>query len=300
MAEKIKKKRIRENALTTCEIVQELKPEFFHGWSGADLNALSNGAPAIANVLLTKLYNANFAVKEMHVIVHERDSREVWDDTLHRYIIELKVPHFHAVIKFLKNDKGKVLSGTINQIANAVGVEPEYVAKAKKGGYAWDDMLSYLIHIKYVNKAQYDPQEVYSCGVTINGVDTWTPYMDIYRNRKKAWEDGRAMVTAKQAKVDVEILEEKVLMGELKKGQVLLTDELYNIYARNKRRIDDAFDTYADRKIAKTIQAMENGEFKLSVFFVTGASHSGKSIFTDCLVARIKKDVKERFVVYKK
>ena len=42
------------------------------------------------------------------------------------------------------------------------------------------------------------------------------------------------------------IVQEKILTGEVKRSQVLLTDALFNIYARNKRRIDDAFDIYAE------------------------------------------------------
>ena len=81
-----------------------------------------------------------------------------------------------------------------------------------------------------------------------------------------------------------------ILTGEICRNQILLTDELYDIYARNKRRCDDALDTYAQRKIAKTVQAMENGKFKLSVFFITGKSHSGKSMFTDALVKHVTKE----------
>lgn len=88
------------------------------------------------------------------------------------------------------------------------------------------------------------------------------------------------------------MLEELILTGQVVKNQILLTDEYFDIYARNKRRCDDAFDTYAQKKIARTIQAMENGEFKVSVFFITGASHSGKSVFTDNLVKQIQKDIK--------
>ena len=288
-------KRVRENVLTTCGIVQELNPQYFSGWTDEELAALNNGADALAEVLVQRLYDAGYAVQEIHVIIHDRDTREVWDDTIQSYVLEQKSVHFHAAVKFLKKDN-KVFSGTLNQIAAAVGVEPQYIEKAKQGRYAWDDMLSYLIHIKYIDKVQYDPHEVASFGTSLaDGTQLWTPYMDIYCQQKKAWEQGRAKVAAKQAQIDVDILEERVLTGEVKRGQVLLTDELYSIYARNKRRIDDAFDTYADRKIAKTIQAMENGDFKLSVIYVTGRSHSGKSIFTENLVKHIQQDAKSKF-----
>ncbi|MGO4971704.1 hypothetical protein ACTQ56_06865 [[Clostridium] aminophilum] len=167
----------------------------------------------------------------------------MWDDNLNNFVVELKARHFHAAVKFaLDKETGKVMDGTLAQIASAIGVEPQYVEKAEKGRYAWDNMLSYLIHIKYADKEPYSPDEVYSAGITVNGVPKYKSYLEIYRERKKAWEDGKAKVSAKQANMNVELLEEKILTGEVKRSQVLLTDALFNIYARNKRRIDDAFE----------------------------------------------------------
>jgi len=50
-------------------------------------------------------------------------------------------------------------------------------------------MQSYLIHIKYADKEPYSPDEVYSVGITVNGVPKYKSYLEIYRERKKAWED---------------------------------------------------------------------------------------------------------------
>jgi len=282
--------------LSICSIVQMTEPKYFYGWTDEEQDALAKGAGAIADVLAAKLQNAGYKVQEIHCIIHDRDKHEVWDDNLNNFVVELKARHFHAAVKFaLDKETGKVMGGTLAQIASAIGVEPQYVEKAEKGRYAWDNMLSYLIHIKYADKEPYSPDEVYSAGITVNGVPQYKSYLEIYRERKKAWEDGKAKVSAKQANMNVELLEEKILTGEVKRSQVLLTDALFNIYARNKRRIDDAFDIYAERKIAKTIQAMENGEFKVSVIYVTGKSHSGKSIFTEYLVKAIQEDAREKF-----
>lgn len=285
----------KEADLTACMITQQLDPDYLN-WTEDELKVLESGnAGDIVNIICQRLYNNGMAVAEAHCIIHDKDVREVWDTTLNNYVVEQKPNHFHCVIKFYKDDTGKVLGGTPTKIATALGLEPEYIEKPKRGKFAYDNMISYLIHIKYADKAQYKPEEVYSCGCCKDGVPLYKHYMDYYTERKKEWTEGRAKIKAEQAKVNIEILEEKILVGEVCRNQILLTDEYYDIYARNKRRCDDALDTYAQRKIAQTIRAMENGEFKVSVFFITGKSRSGKSWFTDSLVKRIKKDAKEQF-----
>lgn len=283
----------KEADLTTCMITQQLDPDFF-SWTDDEKKVLSQGAHAIADLICKKLYAAGMAVAEAHCIIHNKDMREVWDTTENRYVLEQKPEHFHIVLKFFRDEEGKVYGGTPTKIANAVGVSPEYIEKPRRGKFAYDNMLSYLIHIKYADKAQYEPTEVVTVGCDKDGTPLYQSFQDYYKERKREWLDGRAKIKAEQAKVSIEILEEKILTGEVCKNQILLTDEYYDIYARNKRRCDDAFDSYAQRKIARTIQAMENGEFKVTVFFVTGSSHSGKSVFTDNLVKQIQRDAKQQ------
>lgn len=281
-----------EHKLTCCMITQQTDTQYFSDWSEEELKHVENAdITGIMSVIGHKLQERGYMAQEMHGILHDEDTREVWDDVSGNYVIDLKARHFHIAIKFLKYDK-VWYSGTLPQVAAAIGLEPQYVEKAGKGKYAYDNMVSYLIHIKYPEKHQYSPKKVVSMGAVQNGEKMYTGYMAIYKERKKVWEDGRAKIKAQQAQIGIDNLEEMILLGEVSKNQVLLTDSYFEIYARNKRRCEDAFDTYAQRKIAKTIQAMENGEFKVSVFFVTGRSHSGKSIFTDCLVEQIRNSVK--------
>lgn len=279
--------------LSTCMIVQQLETQYFKGWSKDELQAItSKDINAIMEVIAKRFLLSNIAVEEMHGIIHNRDSKEVWDSDTKQYVIDVKPSHFHIVCKFLKED-GVLYAGTLQQIASAVGVEQQYIEKAQKGKYAYDNMLSYLTHIKYADKAQYSPDEVATFHAMKNGVKLGKEYADIYAERKKEWEQARATIKKQQAETSIDSLEEMILQGEVTMEQVLLTDRYFTIYARNKRRCDDAFDTYTQRKIAKTMQAMENGEFKVSVIFVTGHSHSGKSVFTDHLAKKIKQQAKD-------
>lgn len=285
----------KENDLTACMIVQQLDKDFYTGWTDEELKAIEDADPiAISNVLFKKLHAHNMAIEEIHTIIHDKDVREVWDNVANNYVVEQKPVHFHSLIRFWKDETGKLWGGTIDKIANAVGLETQYVEKPKKGKYAYDNMLAYLTHIKDADKYQYDVSEVKSMGLmdTKKNKPLFKTYEQYYSERRKDWFEGRAKKKREKANVDIDMLEELILTGEVVKNQILLTDEYFDIYARNKRRCDDAFDTYAQKKIARTIQAMENGEFKVSVFFITGTSHSGKSVFTDNLVKQIQKDIK--------
>lgn len=285
----------KENDLTAFMLVQQLDTDYYD-WTDEEKKAIeSKDCLAITNIIGERLHSAGMIVAEMHCIMHDKDNREVWDNTVNNYVIEQKPEHIHCLVRFWKDKKGKLYGGTLPKISKVLGVESQYIEKPKRGSYAYDNMLSYLIHIKYADKAQYDPGSVCSGGMAIDGEPQYKTYMEYYNERKKEWLEGRAKVKVQQAKANIDNLEERILTGEICRNQILLTDELYDIYARNKRRCDDALDTYAQRKIAKTIQAMENGEFKLSVFFITGKSHSGKSMFTDNLVKRIQSGAKARF-----
>lgn len=268
----------KENDLTACMIAQRVDDVKFWNWADTDIIA-SGDVGKIAWAVVALLEKAGMIVTECYAIIHGRDSREVWDEITSGYVVEMKPRHIHIDVKF---EKGR--GGTLSQIATAVGLEPQYIEKPQRGRYAWDNMLAYLIHIKYADKYQYEPSEVH----TERGED----YFKIYAQRKNEWLKGRAKVVAQKAKVDIDWLEQMILSGEVTKQQVVLTDTYYEIYARNKRRCDDAFDTYGQRKIYKTIQAMENGEFRTSVIFVTGEPGVGKSYFTDMLVEKIQSDRK--------
>lgn len=288
----------KEHKLTICQITQTTDGSYFTGWTDEEKAALDGPAAGILNVVVQKLSDAGFMVQEAHCIIHDKDTQERWSERLRAYTVANKLRHFHLCAKFLKFN-GVLYSGKLVDIAKAVGVEPQYVEKASSGRYGWDNMLAYQIHAKDADKYQYDPSEVASTGIIQTDPETgekkalYTEYEEIYALRKVDWELGRAKKITQQAALKIDELEEKILRGEIGKNQVLLTDSMYAVYARNKRRCDDAFETCTARRIARTVQAMENGEFKLSVFFVTGPSHAGKSYFTDALAEYIKKRVKK-------
>lgn len=236
-------------------------------------NARNGNVKILGEFLVNAMKCAGLEMTEAYIILHNNDSREVWSEVEKRKVIELKPAHIHLCGK-IKQIKGKPNpKALINNIAIACGVLPNFIEKPKAGRYAYDNMLAYLIHAKYPEKYQYPVSDV----VTLLGKD----YSSIEQERREAWERGAATIKKQAAVEGIDWLEEQILTGQISKSEIVLTDEYYNIYARNKRRCDDAFDTYGTRRAYKTMQALQNGEFKLTVFFITGKSGTGKSRFAN-------------------
>lgn len=270
----------RENALTSFSFVQQLDPALFPRWSDEELGAVDEagkGRPeALLKVLTDKLAKAQMTIREAHIIVHDKDEREVWDEVRLQSVMQLKAVHCHFVAK--AEDK----FGTMQQIANALEVPVQYIEKTRKGRYAYDNLLSYLIHAKDIDKYQYLPTDVFSV-VNQGG----RSYLDYYNERIADWIKARAKKIKKMADEGIDDLEQKILNGEVTIQQICLSDELYPIYARYKRRCDDAFSVYGERRAWKTLQALQDGEFKLGVFYIMGEPGAGKTRLAKRFVAAL-------------
>ncbi len=236
------------------------------------------------------------AVLEIHGILHVKDTLTTWDASKNEYVKTSKVPHVHILVRF-KPQKAFDTSRTLANVADALGVEPQYIERPKKGRFAVDNMLAYLTHFKYTDKHQYAPEEVVS--VVRDGGET---YAEIYARRRFDWMRGRGEVAKKKASVEVDSLIEDILDGRITKQRILLTDELMKVYARNRSKIDDAFTVFSDSKARKVMEEMRLGKFKMTVVFVTGDSGNGKSCFADFFAMSLqeyaKKTAGEEWQVY--
>ena len=272
----------KENAVKHFMIVEELKEEYFKGWTDEELKSVEvarQGDPsAMVNTIFQKLVTpqGDYLCVAAYGIVHNDDWRTKWDETEKKELKEKKVDHIHILCKVWDEKWPKGVH--LKLIADTLGIRQSDIERPKAGKFSYDNMLAYLIHAKDADKTLYDPQKVFSNGLTLNGKDAlFDDYQTIYDNRKQEWERGRAKKTKDRAKVDVDLLVEKVLTGQVTRSQVVLTDDYYNVYSRNSRVIDDAFKVYGERRAYKTLQALENGEYKLTVFFITGDAGAGKT-----------------------
>lgn len=270
-----------EHGLSGCMIVEQFDPQYFKGWSEEDLECVRNKDIAgILKVFERKATENNISIQESFIINHNRDEQESWDDYEKEYILEKKVDHFHIYLKFFKVPTGSL--PTVSSLSVAFGIESDFIEKPKKGKYSLDNMVAYLIHAKDIDKFQYVPQDV----VDGNGI-LQRNYFDIWCERKKAWEKGRAKKIKANAIEDIDDLYQKIVNGEVTRDQILLTDNLYKVYSLYIDKCDKGFKACIDRKIAKAIRALDRGEFKISVIYVTGLPGVGKSHFIQSLAKSI-------------
>ena len=225
-----------ENPLTACMVTQILDTDYFD-WEENDLKVIEDYNNSeneeekikikkkIHKIICYKLINAGAIIKESHFIVHNKDFRKVWSEAVMGYVDELKTPHFHQVIVFEER------KFNINQIAEIIGIEAQYIEKPKRGSYAVDNMIAYTIHAKDADKYQYNPKEVDS--LCSKEAKNSRRFMEIYNEKKQEWEAGKVVKTQQKAKKDAPALKDMILRGEITKNQILLTDEYYRVYAEN-------------------------------------------------------------------
>ncbi|RNE64140.1 Rep family protein [Cryobacterium tepidiphilum] len=268
----------QENNPTSIGLTQYLDPSYWT-WAAEDANGaalLQQGAGAILAYVVQRLEAIGCEVVEAYGIVHDKDEREVWSDTEKTLVVEPKPDHLHAVIKFASRAK----SAPLDRLAFGIGVEPQYVEKPGRGRYAFDNMLSYLTHVKYADKHQYASSEV----ATVRGPD----YLGIDAQRRETWLKGRAHVKKKVVAENFEDMRERVLQGEITRDQIMLTDELFDIYSRHQREIDDALSAYGQRRAYRAAAKLRAGEFSTHVVFVHGDAGIGKTRFaTDFITEAI-------------
>lgn len=265
-------------------VVQQLESEHWLGWEENIIDqARNNSIKPLIKEVIKRIEKQGCVVSEAYGIKHDKDEININDTQLNSDISNIKTKHIHLLIKF---EKG----ATLESLADYIGLEPQYLEKAKSGRYGYDNLLAYLIHAKDRNKHPYSPTEV----ITVRGED----YLNVYNQKIDSWIKGRATKEATEANLSIDYLISEILEGNISKSNILLTDEYYKAYALNQRKIDDAFAVYAEKKGVQTIQALENNEFKKTILFITGDSGAGKTVFSKLLISKIKKlaeDKKERW-----
>ncbi|GAA1115680.1 hypothetical protein GCM10009582_11250 [Arthrobacter flavus] len=258
-----------ENNPTSIAITQYLDPVYW-SWAVNDANGtalLRQGAGPIIAYVIRRLEADGREVAEACGIIHDKDEREVWSDAQKALVVELKPEHIHMVIKFVS----RAASAPIPQLAGLIGIESQYVEKPGRGRYAYDNMLSYLTHAKYPDKHQYSPTEV----VTVCGPD----YLGVDAQRRETWLKGRAHVKKKRVAENFEDMRERVLQGEITRDQIMLTDDLFDIYSWHTREIDDALSAYGQRRAYRAAAKLRAGEFSTQVVFIYGVAGVGKTLF---------------------
>lgn len=207
-------------------------------------------------------------------IEHDKDTKILHDPEKEIDVIEQKETHIHGFVELVKKRD-------LNVIAKWIGIEPQFI-EIPKGRYGRENMLAYLIHAKSPEKYRYDAKDVETFG-------TWD-YMAYYREKYRSWEEYRATASVKNNKTKVDWLVKQVQLGKISMTEIMKNENYKMVYADNMRLIKDAQQFLNEERAYRTIEALENNEFELSVHFVTGLPGAGKSHFADLLCRKLENE----------
>lgn len=201
--------------LSTFMLSQDYLPEHWN-WTVLEQQALSsNDCAQVGQVILSRFMTNGIKLEAAYIITHDQDEHEIWDEYQNCYKSSFTSHHIHFVGKFKKGD-----AMPIERIAEIIGVEENYIVKPKPGRYSYDNMLSYLIHIKYPEKHRYKADSV----VTLAGPD----YMKIYSESHRAWMRGRAEKLIADAIPTFKELKVMIAEGNITEDEVY-NDPKYNL-----------------------------------------------------------------------
>lgn len=262
----------KEAKLSCLMITQQLAPEYWLGWDEDIINGAKDGDLSLLLEEVVKRVSGIATVSDAYAIIHDKDVNEVYDLETHTIKTEPENVHVHILLKFSKG-------ATLISLALQLGIEPQYIEKAKSGRYAFDNFLAYLIHAKDSEKFQYDPKEV----ITLQGKD----YLEVVTERHKGWKEGRAKKDISKSNTSLDEIYLQILNQQISKQEILSDPKLQILYALNKTKINEAFMTLGEIKSNATKLALENREFKKTIIFVTGKSRLGKSRFAKTFVKEL-------------
>lgn len=216
----------KEANLMTFMVTQDFLPEHWN-WTDAEKQVLSsNDCTLVGKVIMDRFKQHGIELEAAYIIIHDKDEHEIWNEYQNQYICIYTSNHIHLVGKLKKED-----ALTIEKISEIVGLDVNYLDKSNPGRYSFDNMLAYLIHIKYPEKYRYEAKSV----ITLTGPN----YMKTYSERHKSWMRGRAMKII--ANLEPSLKELTVLIAE---GTIteedLYTDPKYTVLlVKHMKQIDD-------------------------------------------------------------
>lgn len=259
--------------------MQYMEPDYWD-WTDEEKDKYMGDAEAMMKNICRRLHEglveAGATAKELEFkfsgIVHDKDTRVLFDPDKQTEVIEPKDDHIHGVVELVKKRD-------LNVIADWIGIQPQYI-EIPKGRYGRENMLAYLIHAKNPDKYHYDADDVKT-------FDTWD-YIDYYHEKYKSWEEYRATATVKTNKTKVDWLVKQVQLGKLTMTDIMENDTYKMIYADNMRLIKDAQQFLNEERAFSTMRALENDEFELTVHFITGKPGAGKSYFANQLANKLE------------
>ena len=212
--------------LKTFMFAQDYSPEHWD-WDPSELKSLGNPGD-MANVILRRLQAAELEVTEAYAIEHDKDERELWNEYENQYQVKIAETHIQVVCKLATGE-------TLENIAKFIGISPNFIAKPKTGRYSYDNMLSYLIHIKYPSKYQYRPDNV----ITIAGKD----YIRHFNESHRRWMHGRAVRILKDAEYGLKDVLAMIAEGKISRDELMDDSRYEYVCIMHMSKIDKMFES---------------------------------------------------------
>ena len=210
--------------------------------------------------------------KEIFALVCEKFREEFQDDIVTLAIVlqdkdinengQLESPHLHWVIQLKERT-------TLNKIAKAFHLEPQYIETGNQGRNAMMGRLAYLTHQTEPDKFHYDPQEVETFGTY--------DYVGFVSNNKVKFKKFLATKRYRATKYELNYILQQVQIGKLFIEDILCDERYYFVYANNMAKFKEAFEAYAHRNSLLTIQDRVAQKFNFTSLYIYGKSGSGKS-----------------------
>ncbi|MGG6831311.1 UNVERIFIED_CONTAM: plasmid replication protein [Streptococcus canis] len=193
---------------------------------------------------------------EFAIVVHDKDVS---------YGTKLVEPHVHGYIDFPKQID-------LSKVASALGLERERIETPKsKGGRAYTriNALAYLIHAKDKDKYQYP----------VNDVETFDTldYETFINQNREDFEKYSATKKREKSDESLDLVLAKVYKGELSYFDIMKDDNLYYLMANNRQKFLEGFDIFGERESVLRLEALQNGEYDLTVLYIQGKPGIGKS-----------------------
>lgn len=261
-----------QSRATTFMVTQQLSPDMWD-WSASEKGTFAKDPVAVMQVLGQRIQTGLSPDGKERFgfcgIVHDADMTYTYDEKLGKSVLAPKTTHIHVVLLFNKRQD-------LDKVAKWAGVQPQYVETPHRGKYGRENMLAYLVHAKDSSKHRYSPSSVQTFGTF--------DYMSYFAKHHEAWDYQRATRRKKQNNVKADWLAKQVQIGALDEEQIMLTDDYAEVYADNMRLISDAILFRSKQQGYKTLQALKNREFELTVIYVTGDAGSGKTVFANQLL----------------
>lgn len=237
-----------------------------------DSNALGTFCANVIlqNVLLNVNKNPSTSnqLENFYFIVHNKDT---YDDGTP------KGDHDHIVLAFKKPIELTAL-WQYSHLVNESSIE-----KPKAGRYALDSMLGYLTHRTAPDKFQYDLTEVQ------NWIGNSESYQDHAKKRAQAWKERAGINAKKKQGVSLPSVLLDISHGKLTWDNILLTNELKDLYALNSGPIDKAFEAHDKSLVQQGMQNIKQHKFQKFCIFISGQTRMGKTQLAEALIANVLK-----------